>query len=98
MYVVSYRDEMLPGKGLDHLKAFVKKYWAFQQRWGARSYRILMPLFSETNVYFVKYEVESLDKWNEGLQKEGAKLLADLAKIVKMETVVSQAFVEVEGK
>jgi len=25
MYVVSYRDEMLPGKGIEDLKAFVKK-------------------------------------------------------------------------
>lgn len=57
-----------------------------------------MPLFSETNVYFVEYDVESLDKWNEGLQKEGAKLLTDLAKIVKVEMVVSQAFVRLEGR
>jgi len=55
-----------------------------------------MPLFSEVNVYIVEYDVESLDKWNEGLQKEGAKLLADLAKIVGVEAVVSQAFVKLE--
>lgn len=96
MYVVSYRDEMLPGKGIEDLKAFVKKYWKTQQRWGAKSYRILMPLFSETNVYIVEYDVESLDEWNEGLQKEGAKLLSDLAKIVEIEAVVSQAFVKLE--
>lgn len=98
MYVVSYQDEMLPGKGLDDLKAFVKKYWAVQQRWGAKSYRLLMPLFSETNVYFVEYDVESLDKWSEGLEKEGAKLLTDLSKIVRMETVASQAFVKLVEK
>lgn len=96
MYVVSYRDEMLAGKGIDDLKAFVKRHWDLQQKWGAKSYRILVPLFSETNVYFVEYDVESLDKWNEGLLKEGAKLLSDLAKIVKRETVVSQAFVKLE--
>jgi len=48
MYVILYRDQLLPGKKISDFKEWLKKHYLVHQKWGAKDVKVLMPLYEET--------------------------------------------------
>jgi len=96
MYVILYRDQLLPGKKMSDFKEWLKKHFPIHQKWGAKDVKVLMPLYEETGLFYVTYSFESLDKWNEGLTSdEGERILESLGKVIDLSKTTCSVMVNI---
>lgn len=88
-YTIIYRDTLLPGVGMEDLLEWVKGNLHLHRIWGAKEVTVHKLLFNESGTFQIHYQVDSLDRWNDGIQSEAGiqaveeKLgkLIDLAKV-----------------
>ena len=91
MYYIIYKDKLKEGKTIDDFKAWLNEFMPIQREWGAKDYDVYKPLYGEANIFYVRYTVESLDKWKKGLESDmGKALIEAISKIIDI------AHVEVE--
>lgn len=98
MYVILYRDQLLPGKKMSDFKDWLIEYYPIHQKWGAIDVKVLLPLYEETGLFYVLYSFESLDKWNSGLtSEEGERLLNSLGKVIDLGKTICSVMVDISG-
>lgn len=69
---------------------------ARQAKWGAVEADFYHPLFGQTRLFFARYKVKSLDRWQEGLNKPGSEgILQKLREMVELEKTELWFFEEI---
>ncbi|MGQ9844627.1 MAG: hypothetical protein ACUVQN_00195 [Caldisericia bacterium] len=97
MYYVIYRDRLKEGKTLDDFKKWLDEFMPIQKEWGAIDYNVYKPLYGEANIFYVRYTVESLDKWKKGLESPLGKALIDaISKIIDIAHVDVEVMEKIE--
>ena len=91
MYYIIYKDRLKEGKSMEDFKNWLREYMPIQREWGAKDFNVYKPLYGESNVFYVRYTVESLDKWKKGLESSMGKRL-----IEAINRIIDVAHVEVE--
>ncbi len=91
-YTIIYQDPLLPGKTMDDLLEWVKSHLHLHRIWGAKEVTVHQILFSEGGTFQTHYQVDSLDRWNDGMQSEAGQqaIGVDLGKIVDLSRVEVQ--------
>ena len=96
MYYIIYKYVLKPGKTLDEIGAWMRKNEAIQAKWGAIEADFYRKATGQTRVFFARYKVKSLDRWNEGLKTpEAEAMFPELSKLVDFEKTESWIFEEI---
>jgi hypothetical protein len=99
MYYIIYKDRLKQGKTIKDFENWLRDYMPIQNDWGAIDFDIYKPLYGSADVFYVKYTVESLDKWNSGLASPmGARLITAISEIIEIPKVEVNIMERVEVK
>jgi hypothetical protein len=88
MYYVIYKDKLKQGKTMENFKNWLREYMPIQNDWGAKDFDVYKPLYGSSDIFYVKYTVESLDKWNNGLASPmGKRLIEAISEVIDISKV-----------
>jgi hypothetical protein len=88
MYYVIYKDKLKQGKTMENFKNWLREYMPIQNDWGAKDFDVYKPLYGSSDIFYVKYTVESLDKWNNGLASPmGKRLIEAISEVIDVSKV-----------
>jgi hypothetical protein len=88
MYYVIYKDKLKQGKTMEDFKNWLRKYMPIQNDWGAIDFDVYKPIYGQSDVFYVRYSVESLDKWNNGLASPmGKRLIEAISDVIEISRV-----------
>jgi len=88
MYYIIYKDKLKQGKTIEDFTNWLREYMPIQNDWGAIDFDVYKPLYGSSDIFYVKYSVESLDKWNNGLQSPmGKRLIEAISDVIEISKV-----------
>lgn len=96
MYFIIYKYVLKPKRTLDEVTRWMRKNEAIQAQWGALEADFYRLATGQTNIFFARYKVRSIDRWTAGLKTpESKQLLYELASLVDFEKTESWIFEEI---
>jgi len=88
MYYIIYKDKLKQGKTMEDFTNWLRKYMPIQNDWGAKDFDVYKSLYGPSDVFYVRYSVESLDNWNNGLQSPmGKRLIEAISDVIEISRV-----------
>jgi len=96
MYFIIYKYVLKPGRKMQQVTNWMRNHEATQAKWGATEADFYRLATGQTNVFFARYKVKSVDGWTEGLKSdESIPVLRELAALVDFEKTQSWIFEEI---
>ena len=96
MYFIIYKYVLKPGRTMPQVTNWMRNHEAIQAQWGATEADFYRLATGQTNVFFARYKVKSIDRWTEGLKSPDSKtLLLELGALVDFEKTESWIFEEI---
>ena len=96
MYFVIHKSLIRPGKTLEELKLWMRQHDATLAKWGAVEADLYRPLFGESNLFFMRYKLKSIDQWHKAFQSpEGQKILESLGEVLDLSSTTIYVMEEI---
>jgi len=99
MFSIIYRNVLRPGKSMEDVRKWLKKYWQDHQKFGATEMYAYQPIyFSEAGVFYVQYKLKSLDKYLQGIASpECGEMLKSLSEMIDATQTTAQVVIEISA-